>query len=131
MASLIGLHAIVLRDGVAAQELERVMTTNVFPAAAEVTGSVNRGGASVIGSQHLLKSAEDGSYLWLVKATDAFDPGGFAEVFRRMYDDLQATIEPVGRLESSTVFSVPAGYDAGPRDTLGRRVGEPQRGQFL
>jgi hypothetical protein len=127
----IGLHCVRLLAGVDGAEFERVMIAEVLPAAADVPGSVNRGGVSVIESQHLVKSADGAEYLWLVKATDAMGSTSFSRAFDRMYDDHRETLERFAERLSSTLFTVLAGHDAGTRDVMGRTVGPPRTGAFV
>lgn len=126
---IVGIHRIALRQGIAAEDFESFMANDVFPAAAETPGSVNRGGQSSIKSQHLLRA--DGEYLWLVKGSGAFDEPLFAGVFARMFDEVRERLERFGRRESSTLFTVIDSLDVGPRDELGRPTGDPLRGDDL
>jgi hypothetical protein len=131
MPTLVGIHSFALTAGVHEQEFERFMIEQVLPAAAEVPGSVNRGGTSSIKSQHLLESSDGSGYLWLVKASGVFTRDLFERVFQRMYEDLRTEIERFCSRESSKIFSVRSSFDAGPRDKLGRPLGEPERGDFI
>jgi hypothetical protein len=45
-ATMVVVHTLKLRPGIKAEDFRRVMTNEVFPAAAEVPGSVDRGGRS-------------------------------------------------------------------------------------
>jgi hypothetical protein len=64
-----GIHTIVLLAATESKKFEDFMTSEAFPAAAEVSGSIRRDGRSVIKSQHLLKLEGDSrEYLWLIKA---------------------------------------------------------------
>jgi hypothetical protein len=126
--TVLGVHTLELRAGADPAAFERLMTGEVFPAAADVPGSINRGGASFIGSQHLLRTDGSGRYLWLVKAGDACCTDCFGHVFGRTF---QAAIAPFATRVSSAMYAVSASYDAGPRDDKGRPLGEPVRGQTL
>src|ERR1700736_1533493 len=53
-APMIVVHTLKLRPGIKDEDFRRVITNDVFVAAAEVPGSVDRGGRSWIESQHLL-----------------------------------------------------------------------------
>jgi hypothetical protein len=126
---LVGIHRMVLREGVAAADFERLVAEEVLPAAADTPGSINRGGQSSIKSLHLLQ--DEGQYLWLVKSSGAFSPHLFARVFAAMYDEARQRLDRLVTLESSVVFSVVDSFDAGPRDQMGRPTGLPQRGTDL
>jgi hypothetical protein len=126
--TVLGVHALELHAGTDPAAFEQLMTGEVFPAAAELPGSLNRGGESCIGSQHLLRTDGSGTYLWLMKAPGVCCPECFADVFARTF---QAAIEPLAKRVSSTLYAVSASYDAGPRDNLGRPLGEPLRGHTL
>jgi hypothetical protein len=131
MQTVVGIHSLELHPGIGPVEFESFMTDRVFPISADVPGSVNRGGRSAIRSQHLLKSHLDAGYLWMVKASAAFGPERFSAVFHRMYDDLQGEIGGFASHRSSALLFVGGSFDAGPRDLLGRPIGEPERGQFI
>jgi hypothetical protein len=126
---LVGIHRITLRSGVAAEDFERFMAGEVFPNAAVTPGSVARGGASCIRSQHLLRA--DGAYLWLVKDSGVFDDQGFSRVFARMLAEARGRLEPLGMPDSSTIFTVLGSFDTGPRNALGGPIGDPIRGSDL
>ena len=74
MKPMFGIHKLVLLSGVKGEEFEKFMSEEIFPAAAEVPGSVNRASQSAIKSQHLLKAEGDNpEYLWVVKDSGVFD----------------------------------------------------------
>lgn len=125
----VGMHRITLREGSTAEDFERLMAEEVFPAAAETPGSVSRGGRSAIKSQHLLRA--DGEYLWLVKGSGVFSDHLFARIFTRMYDEAREKLEPLGTRSSSLVWTSVASLEIGPRDQLGRPTGQPVRGTDL
>jgi hypothetical protein len=131
MPTAVGIHLITLTAGVHEQEFDCFMTEQVLPTAAEVPGHTNRGGTSSIKSQHLLASSDGSGYLWLVKASGVFTRDAFERIFQRMYEDRRTEIERFGSRESSKSFSVRSSFDAGPRDHLGRPLGEPERGDFI
>lgn len=126
---VVAIHRIALRQDASRAEFERVMTEEVFPAAADAPGSVSRGGASAIRSQHLLRAdGEENTYVWLVKSSGVFSQRQFSTVVDRMLQEQRASVETFGTIESSTVFVVVQSFDVGPRDTMGRPTGAPQRG---
>jgi hypothetical protein len=126
MASFIGIHTLILKADVSAQAFEALFSERVCPAAAETPGSVSRGGQSAIASQHLLTSARGTTdYLWLVKSSGIFSDDLFETVFQRMYDQAVPLLEEVCERRSTVGYSQASGYDAGPRDVVGRPTGPP------
>jgi hypothetical protein len=126
VATTVGIHVLVLKTGVSADEFAAVFNEEIFPAAAETPGSVNRGGRSTIGSQHLLKPAGGAAdYLWLVKSSGVFDSNLFERVLGRMYDEALPKLEAFCERRSSVVYTQVNSYDAGPCDELGRPTGPP------
>ncbi len=119
---LVGLHRFTLRPGAIAEEFERFMADEVFPAADE-RAPVNRGGRSAIKSQHLLRT--DGEYLWLIKGS-----GAIGEPAVSLDDALQAKLDSFAT-QASAMATVIASFDAGPRGSQGRPTGEPLRGNDL
>jgi hypothetical protein len=127
--SMFGIHKLTLLSGANREEFEKFMSGEVIPTAAEVSGSVNRGGRSAIKSQHLLKAEGDSrDYLWIVKDSGAFDSGLFTGVFERMYEEAREKLQSFTTRESSIAFLVLDSFDAGPRGVTGRPTGEPIRG---
>jgi hypothetical protein len=132
MANTAGIHTIVVRPGVDRQQFEDFMTSEAFPRAAEVPGSINRKGRSVIESQHLLKGEEGATeYLWLVKSSGVLDFDQFSKVFKRMFEEVRDMLERLGTHKSAFLLSVTSSFDAGPRDELGRLTGPPIRGRDI
>ena len=128
MGTTIGIHVLVLRTGVSADEFAALFNDEVFPAAAETPGSVNRGGQSAIESQHLLKPVGGAAdYLWLVKSSGVFDSDLFETVLGRMFDEARPRLETFCERRSSVLYTQVNSYDAGPRDALGRPTGPPRR----
>jgi hypothetical protein len=128
MATTVGIHVLVLKTGVSADEFAALFNEEILPAAAETPGSVNRGGRSTIDSQHLLKPAGGAAdYLWLVKSSGVFNSNLFETVLERMYDEALPKLETVCERRSSVLYTQVNSYDAGPRDALGRPTGPPTR----
>jgi hypothetical protein len=128
----VGIHTMVLRPGVEATEFEQVMTKDVFPAAADTPGTVNRGGVSAIKSQHLLRSEDEkGRYWWLVKDSEALSSRGTGEIIQSMHATVRDKLDALATIESSTVLDVASSFDIGERDELGRPVGLPTFGSDL
>ncbi len=127
ISQTVGIHTLVLRSGMSSGDFEKFMTEQAFPTAAEVPGSINRGGQSSIKSQHLL--AGDGQYLWIVKGSGLGTD--FSTAFNRMRDDLLSKLQAFGSVKSSTIFAVLSSFEVGQRDQQGRPQGRPQRGSDL
>jgi hypothetical protein len=126
VATSIGIHTLILKAGVSAKAFETLVSQRVFPVAAETPGSVNRGGQSAIASQHLLASARGTTdYLWLVKSSGIFSDDQFETVLQRMYDEGFLVLEEVCERRSTVGYNQASGYDAGPRDVVGRPTGPP------
>jgi ABC-type ATPase with predicted acetyltransferase domain len=125
MKRMFGVHKLVLISGVKGEEFEKFMSEEIFPAAAEVPGSVNRASQSAIKSQHLLKTEGDSpEYLWVVKDSGVFDSIAFTRVFERMYEDEREKLESFVTRESSTAFEVLDGFQAAAHDHVGEETGE-------
>jgi hypothetical protein len=128
VATTVGIHTLILKTGVSADEFAALFNEKIFPAAAETPGSVNRGGQSTIESQHLLKPTGGAAdYLWLVKSSGVFDSNLFETVLGRMYDGALPKLEALCERGSSVIYTQVNSYDAGPRDQLGRPIGPPIR----
>ena len=126
MKRMFGIHKLVLSSGVKGEKFEKFMSEEIFPAAAEVPGSVNRASQSAIKSQHLLKSEGDNSeYLWVVKDSGVFDSVLFTRVFERMYEEEREKLQSFVTRESSTAFEVLDGFQEASRDHVGKETGEP------
>jgi ABC-type ATPase with predicted acetyltransferase domain len=122
---MFGIHKLILLSGAKGEEFEKFVSEEVFPAAAEVPGSVNRASQSAIKSQHLLKAKGDNpEYLWVVKDSGVFDSVLFTRVFERMYEEEREKLESFVTRESSTVFEVLDGFQAAARDHAGTEMGE-------
>jgi len=119
---LVGMHRITLHPGVAAEEFERFMADEVFPAAG-LGEPVNRGGRSGVKSHHLLRV--DGEYLWLIKGSGII---GTPDV--TLDEALQGKLEGFGTRESA-MATVIESFEVGPRDTSGNSTGDPRRGTDL
>src|SRR4051794_8714078 len=100
---LVGIHRIILRQGAVAEEFERFMADEVFPATAD-NAPVNRGGRSAIKSQHLLRT--DGEYLWLIKGS-----GAIGEPTVSLDDALQAKLDSFAT-QAFVMATVIASFDA-------------------
>lgn len=131
MASTIAVHTFDLVAGADRQAFESLMTSEVFPEAAETPGSMSRGGQSGIESQHLLASEEGGErYLWIVKSSGVMG-GSFAQAAARMYADAEKRLAPFVAAHSLDVLTVTGSFAVGPRDQLGRPTGLPQTGRHI
>jgi hypothetical protein len=129
--SLVGIHTLVLLPDAEAAYFEKFMQAQAFPIAAEVPGSMSRGGVSAIRSQHLLRSAGDGEYLWIVKYSGGMSAGLFPDIVHNMYESVRPQAETFATLKSSIVYEIVDSFDLGPRSSLGRPLGEPVRGAVL
>jgi hypothetical protein len=64
------VHTLKLRPGIKAEDFQRMMANEVFVSEAEVPGSIDRGGQSMIQSQHLLlRDGDETDYLWFIKTS--------------------------------------------------------------
>jgi hypothetical protein len=126
MATSIGIHTLILKGGISAQDFEALFEEQFLPVAADTPGSVNRGGRSTIASQHLLKPAGGAAdYIWMVKSSGVFPPDSFETVLQRMYDEAIPSLDAMCEKRSTVVYTQATSYDAGPRDALGRPTGPP------
>lgn len=126
MKRMFGIHKLLLLSGVKGEDFEKFISEEIFPAAAEVPGSVNRASQSAIKSQHLLKSKGDNpEYLWVVKDSGVFDSIAFTRVFERMYEEKREKLESFVARESSTAFEILDGFQAEARDQAGTEMAEP------
>jgi hypothetical protein len=128
-APMVVVHTLKLRPGIKAEDFERVMTNEVFTAAAEVAGSVNRGGRSMIESQHLLmRDGAETEYLWLTKVLST---SMFREVGQRMLEDACKRLETFAITAQSANYVVIDSLNVGQRDQSGRPIGAPTRGNTI
>lgn len=128
----VGIYTLMLRAGAEADQFEKVMTEEIFPAAAETPGTMNRGAVSSIKSQHLLKSTEEkGKYWWLVKDSRALSSLSTTRLLQRILETVQRELDPLVTVELSATFEVISSYEVGERDTSGRPIGLPTTGNEL
>ena len=128
----VGIHTIVLRPEVKGSYFEQVMLEEVFPVAADTSGTVNRGGLSAIKSQHLLRNeADKDRYWWLIKDSEAMSSRSTQDIIQSMYATVREKLDVLAILESSAVFIATSSFDIGERDSLGRPVGLPITGSDL
>lgn len=121
-----GIHTFTLSTAQEKEKFEDFMIKEAFPMAAEIRGSVDRGGRSAIRSQYLIKVEDSSDYLWLVEASGVFESHRFVHVFNNMYQTVADKMETFGVRKCSTTFEVVGGFDVGPRDSLGRPTGNPE-----
>lgn len=124
-ATMVVVHTLKLRPGIKAEDFRRVMTNKVFPAAAEVPGSVDRGGRFWIVSQHLLlRDGVEAEYVWLTKMIQQ-------DVGQRMLDDVRERLQTFAVIAESATYVVIDSLDVGRRDQSGRPIGAPTRGSTI
>jgi hypothetical protein len=127
MSTTIGLHTIRLVNGATVDDVVKLFQDDILPAAAETPGSINRGGASAIASQHLLKSLSGANLLWFVKGSGVFEAEEFQTVLERMHDEAGPKLRGVCDRISAAVYEQVVAFDAGPRDVSGRPTVPPDR----
>jgi hypothetical protein len=125
--AMIVIHTLKLREGAKAEDFERMMTDEVFVAAADTPGSVNRAGRSAIRSQHLLSS--ENTYVWFVKGQDSNSMFGTAA--QRMLEEARERLEKFVTIVGSTSYLVIDSLAVGPTNLYGAGIGAPTKGSTI
>jgi hypothetical protein len=119
------VHTLKLRPGIKAEDFQRMMANEVFVSEAEVPGSIDRGGQSMIQSQHLLlRDGVETDYLWFIK-TSRPDLG------ERMLEDARKRLETFAIIAESATYLVIDSLEVGRRDLSGLPIGAPTRGSTI
>ena len=127
MVSTFALQTLRLRTDAAPRDLETVFETEILPESANALGTVDRGGRSIIASQHLLGLNGRGTeYLWIIKWSGAFSLDRFREVVEQISQDAAGKLDGICERTSMSVWTQVQSYDAGPRDALGSPSGAPR-----
>jgi hypothetical protein len=126
VATTTATQKIMLHSATEISDFEMLFAEEILPNAAEAPGSVNRGGRSAIGSQHLMRlDGEGGLYLWVVKSSGVFSTDGFTTVISHIEESSAEKLDAVCDRERFQVWSQVRSYDAGPRSQMGVRLGDP------
>jgi hypothetical protein len=114
-----------------AEDFERVMTEEIFVAAANTPGSVNRAGRSSIRSQHLLSSeGAETDYLWLTKGAVSFN-SMLRTTAQRMLEEARERLETFVTIVGSTSYLVTSSLEVGPTNMYGKGIDAPTRGSTI
>jgi hypothetical protein len=114
-----------------AEDFERAMTDEIFVAAANTPGSVNRAGRSSIRSQHLLLSeSSETDYLWLTKGQVSFN-SMFRTAAQRMLEGARERLETFVTILGSTSYLVTGSLEVGPTNMYGGGIDAPTRGSTI
>jgi|ERR1700730_6198496 hypothetical protein len=119
------VHTLKLRPGIKAEDFQRMMINDVFVSESEVPGSINRGGQSMLQSQHLLlRDGVETEYLWFIKTSRP-------DIGARMLEDARKRLETFAIIAESATYGVIDSLEIGRRDQSGLPIGPPKRGSTI